>query len=339
MKIRTTLAALLLSLVLVSGCAHYSHAGRMLAEPPAAAMGEIPAFSYDVKIDQIDVRVEDDEESDRWTCRLVKFKVKDFKEGKNKYAKAYYYAPKNAETDAPCLVVLPPTGGPRELVKKFAQPFADEGYAVLGFQRRERFFRPDKPIEYNKGLFRQAVIDVRRGIDWMVAQPNIDSSRIAVLGVSLGGIIAALSTEADGRIKATATIVSAAHLPDVLDTSGYSVVRKLRKGIMEKEGVERDQLHQFAAERVHDIDPATYADRIDPARMIMINGRADNIIKYSVAKESWETFGKPEMHVIGTGHYSTMIANWYAIDKVKQHFLKVMAMELDKNGHVRPLPR
>ena len=320
----------------VFGCAYYPNHGRAWPQTPAMSKGEIPAFAYDLKLDQIEVRLKGSENGPTWTCHELRFAVKDFEQSKNKFAKAFYYKQKDQSKKAPCLVLLPPTGGPRELLKYFAEPFADQGYTVIAFYRRERFFNPNKPIDYNKWLFRQAVIDVRRGIDYFETRPDADTSRVATMGISLGGIIAALATEADGRIKATATVVSSAHLPDLLDTSGYQVVKKLRKGLMKNEKIERDQLIDYTTPHLVEIDPATYADRIDPARMLMINGRADNIIKYNVARRSWETYGKPDMIVIGTGHYSTIFARGFAVSKVQQHFLKVLDLELDENGRVRP---
>jgi hypothetical protein len=105
---------------------------------------------------------------------------------------------------------------------------------------------------------------------------------------------------------------------------------------MDKEKVQRCDLRSYVTPLLCEIDPATYADRIDPARFLMINGRADDIIKYSVAKESWETYGKPDMYVLASGHYSTIFAKWYAIDKIRDHFMKVLGLEWDENSRVRP---
>lgn len=308
----------------------------MLPQPPALGQGEIPAFAYSTRLADIPVRMKQKAESERWIRYELKFQVKDFAEGKNKYAKAFYYVQKDQSRKVPCLIVLPPTGGPRDLVTKIAEPFADKGFTVMAFYRRERFFKPDKPIEYNKHLFQQAVIDVRRGIDFFETRQDADSSRIGIMGLSLGGIVTALATEADGRIKASVSIVSAAHLPDVLDTSGYQVVRKLRKGIMKQENLSRQELKAYCTPLLVEIDPATYADRIDPGRMLMINGRSDAIIKYNVARRTWETYGKPEMIVTVVGHYGTIGSMCYTTRKSYDHFLSVLALEEDENGRVRP---
>lgn len=318
-------------------CNHYPHSQKVFPKIAANSFSEIPAFSYDLKLKDIPVKIKPQKDGKVWVEYQVKFEVKDFKEGKNKYAKVFYFVQKDTSVKAPCLILLPPTGGPIELIRAYAEDFADKGFTVFAFYRRESFFRPDKPIEFNVNLFRQAVIDVRRSIDYFETREDADTSRIGIMGISLGGIITALATEADPRIKASVTIVSAAYLDEILDTSGYNRIRKLRKGVMKTENVGRDELRAHVAPALKTIDPATYADRIDPARFMMINGRSDNIIKYHVAQKTWETYGRPTMHLTFFGHYGTIGAKGFNVEKTYEHFLKVLKLKENENGLVRPI--
>lgn len=325
-----------LMLVAISGCCHKKFTGVMMPEPPAATKGEIPFFQYDSRINEIPIsHVKNVEENDIWKCEIIEFRVKDFEESPKNTIKAYRFTQKNTDRNWPILIVMPPTGGPRHLVKDFSEFYADKGFQVLAFMRRERFFKPENSLEYNKHLFRQSVIDIRRGIDYMQIQPNTLQDKVAVMGVSLGGILAALAVEADGRILVGGTIVSAAYLPEILDTSGYKTVRKYRNALMKSQNVERDNLCGYIMAYVYEIDPATYADRIDPGRFIMVNGTLDNIIKYKVAKMTWEKYGRPEMRTVPLGHYSTMIMIGYAQKKLYDHFCKILLLEEDENGMVR----
>lgn len=303
--------------------------------PDEGSLPEIPKFSYEKKLKDIPVHREERAERKTWTEYQLEFKVKDFPDGQNEYARAFYFVQKSAGHRAPCLVLLPPTSGPIYLIRLYAKAFADKGYTVMAFHRRESFPHPNRPVDANVNLFRQAVIDVRRGLDYFETREDADATRIGVLGISLGGIIAALATESDRRIKAAAMVVSAAHLADILDTSGYTRVRRLRAVIMKQHNVRRDELKAYCEPILAPVDPATYADRIDPARLMMINGRSDNIIKLSVVNRSWETYGRPARYLTIGGHYPMIAAASFSVAKAHEHFMKVMALEEDEDGKVR----
>ena len=58
-----------------------------------------------------------------------------------------------------------------------------------------------------EGALRQAVLDARRGLDYLSRRPDIDSSRLGIAGISLGGVLSGLVTKVDPRIQATMTLV------------------------------------------------------------------------------------------------------------------------------------
>lgn len=321
--------------VLVSiGCHYVPYQGRTHPNFITRNVSEIPAFSYQTKLKDVPVVLKPQGENTFWEEYQLKFRVKDFPEGKNKYAKAFYFVQRDRSKKAPCLILLPPTGGPIKFIREVAIDFADKGYTVMAFYRREQYFRPDKPLDFNINLFRQAVIDVRRGIDYFETRDDADSSRIGVLGISLGGIIAALAAESDQRVDALVTVVSAAHLEEILDTSGFKRVRAFRKGLMKQTGVKRSELRDFCAPVLTEVDPATYADRLDPAAILMINGRADDIIKFNVATRTWKTYGHPARYITGVGHYATIAGKSYYVDKGDAHFQKVLGLVEDEKGRV-----
>ena len=324
---------LVVATMLVAGCSFYEYPDKMPAVD-TPARDEIPEFSYTTKIQDMKIVVNDEDKGDTWNCKLVKFRIKDFPELKNKYAKAYHYAPKDQSRKYPCLILYPPTGGPNSFIKKFAAKFADEGYTVMAFQRRERFFDNKKPLEYNANLFRQTVIDVRRGIDFLETKPYADTSRVGIMGISLGGVISLLATEADPRIRSTVTVVAAGDMPEILATSGFNRIRKLRKTLTKKYDLDREKLVALAEKELSPIDPITYADRIDPQRLLMINASMDDIVKIHVALNSWEAFGKPDFLRLPTGHYSTFVFVRSLVKRADEHFLKTLRLEKGKDGRV-----
>jgi len=323
---RSVLVLILFTLIFFSavGCSHSTFDGELdiSQTPPASGAQEIAVFDYDRS--PIRIKMQFEEETEKYSVYLVKFDIKDFPELKNRYARAFYFVQKDRGKKSPCMLVLPPTGGPMELPKKFAAFYAEQGFTTLAFYRRERFFNPDRDMEYNVHLIRQSVIDVRRAIDFLQTQPEVDINKLGLMGTSLGGIIGALATEADGRIKATALLVSAGNLPKILDTSWYSRVRKFRDGIIKRYNIDRDDIVEWSRPYLEPIDPITHAKRIDPARVLMINGNLDSIIHLSAARDTWEAFGKPEWRILPVSHYSSMLLINYAKKKTLQHFQRVL---------------
>jgi esterase/lipase len=324
LRIVGTLVAAGLLLFLCPACAHTPYWGALdrSLPPPALARPEIAAFAYARTRGSVELEKLQDE-SDYTICK-VKFRVLDFAELRAKVGSAFYFAQKKPGK-SPVLLCLPQTGGPMSLVKGFAEYYAQHGFTTMAFYRREGFFNPAEDLEYNVDLIRQSVIDVRRAIDFLQTQPEADPDRIAVMGVSLGGIIAALATEADGRIKATGMLVSAGDLPLILEKSHYERVVRFRNGMMKRCHLDTcDDLVHFAQASMRQVDPATYADRVDPARLLMINGYQDNIINIHAALETWKAFGKPEWRTLPVGHYSSFALVDLARRWTLEHFQRVL---------------
>lgn len=327
MKRRTLVVGLsmLVASALLIGCGHAQFMGALdRGRPtPATGRGEIPMFTYDRTPPEISMELK--KETDQYRLYFVKIRKTDFEGLKNQKARAFYFEQKDTSKKTPALICLPPTGGPIELASTFAEAYAQKGYNTLAFYRREQFFNPSKPIEYNVTLFRQSVIDVRRGIDFLETREVVDTDRVAILGMSLGGILGSLATEADSRIKATAMLVSSGSLAHIMETSQYGRVIRFRKGMIKRYGfATRQELIDFAGPKMGPVDPITYADRIDPARVLMINGYQDNIIKISAARQTWEAFGRPTWRTLPVGHYSAFALISLAKKWTLAHFESIL---------------
>lgn len=317
-------AFFLVALFLTASCYSYRFEGEILPVPPAAGKEEIPLFSYDRNA-QVPVRFHGKTENyEDYTVREIKWAVKDFPEMKHKHAKAYFYEPTDRGKKYPGLIILPPTGGPYKLVKGFAKYFADRGFTVMALRRREAFFNSDRSQDYNVKLIRQAVIDARRAIDYLDNLDYVNHDQTCLMGISLGGIVGALTMETDPRVKAAGFLVTAGHLPDILATSGYSHVDRYRDALIRQGNIRRSQIKEYATPIMRPVDPVTYADRLDPGRIIMINGAMDDIIVREVVMKTHESYGRPQLHFIPGGHYTSIGFSSYANGKIYRHFRRVL---------------
>ena len=119
------------------------------------------------------------------------------------------------------------------------QQFAKAGYAVLFYDWNPQqpgttephttygkidYFTPEgwdlKGNDWKEGLFYQETMIGRRGISWLLGQPEVDGAKIAVWGCSYGGIFSSLLGGVDPRVTAINSVVYTSVFGK--DSPGYS---------------------------------------------------------------------------------------------------------------------
>lgn len=97
------------------------------------------------------------------------------------------------------------------LFVQMARRLADAGFAVLRF---DFYGSGDSDGNFEECTVHTEVADAVAALDWLAEQPGIDADRIGVLGISLGGCVAALLAGQDPRVKA-AVFWNAVTLPEL----------------------------------------------------------------------------------------------------------------------------
>ena len=113
-----------------------------------------------------------------------------------------FFAPADGKRH-PAIVVL--GGSEGGLHDDQARVLAEHGYAALALA----YFGIDPLPAKLRAI---PVETVSRGIDWVVARPEVDRTRIGVLGTSKGGELALLAASREPRIRATAAVVPSAYV-------------------------------------------------------------------------------------------------------------------------------
>ena len=86
----------------------------------------------------------------------------------------------------------------------------------------------DKP-ELDRETYIQAVIDLRRGIDLLLARNDVDSKRLAYIGHSIGAQWGSILSAVDQRTKAVVLMAGVAELADLFLRSSDPALIDLRK--------------------------------------------------------------------------------------------------------------
>jgi dipeptidyl aminopeptidase/acylaminoacyl peptidase len=197
---------------------------------------------------------------------------------------AFYFRPNGATKDSPAPVVINIHGGPesqaRPLLDSLTQfHLAELGIAVLRPNVRGSNGYGKSYLLLDNGPLREdSVKDIGALLDWIDAQPELDSSRVAVYGGSYGGYMVLSSlTHYSDRLRCGIDIVGIASFKTFLEnTSDYR--RDLRRA---EYGDERTpEMAEFFAR----IDPIHNAHQIETS-LLVAHGKNDPRVPFSEAEQ------------------------------------------------------
>ncbi len=125
----------------------------------------------------------------------------------------------------------------------------------------------------------QTVIDLRRGLDLLVARPDVDPDRIGFVGHSFGALIGGLLAGVDRRLRAAVLMagtgrfvdVAAANLPDL---SGERLAHYRRT--------------------LADLDPAVWVGRAAPTPLLFQSALHDKVFTEEQSREFFERASDPK---------------------------------------------
>jgi len=151
--------------------------------------------------------------------------------------------------------------------------------------------------------YQTSVIDIRQIIDWAGKNTDINKEHIAVVGISLGGIISAISMGVDKRIGAGVILVAGGNY------QGRAWLSRTEPGhseaeYTESEGVYAHYLNEVAKRGVDNVaptkksyltDPMTFAVDLRQRPLLMLNAKWDERIPKQSTIDLWKASGNPEI--------------------------------------------
>ncbi|WP_462410455.1 dienelactone hydrolase family protein [Neobacillus sp. Marseille-QA0830] len=247
---------------------------------------------------------------------------------------AYFARPKTATGPMPVVVFNHSHGGnyhigKTELIRSsdylqnlsYAEELTNLGYGALcidmwafgerrGLSEHEMF---KEMLWKGQVMWGMMVYDNMRAVDYLVSREDVDSSRIATLGMSMGGLMAWWLSALDERIKVCIDICGLVDAQTLVAQKGlnyhnfYSYVPALLKYFQTSE------IQELIAPRPH-LSLVGVQDRLTPFDGVKIIDEA--------LKEKYEQVGKSEnwkLGLYGCGHIETAGMRAEACDFLRTH--------------------
>ena len=219
----------------------------------------------------------------------------------------------------PTVVVFPILAGSHTVSEMLAKTLVNRGFLVARLERPKMELDTTEDTEEPVKALRSALMDARRLLDILEWREDVDRSRIAAAGISVGGILACLLQGTDERVSAGIYIMPGGDVARILSDSTERPIRAFRDHVMEREGLDVEGFVQRMRPLLEDLDPLRYAGSIDPESVYLASSRFDRVIRPEHTAVLWEALGQPSWTQMPIGHYQLLPLFWWAVHRGSDH--------------------
>ena len=215
----------------------------------------------------------------------------------------FEYYDVDGDVRTPVVVLLPVFNDQLMIPRYFARYFANQGWAAVvvtrGRDPLDALTAPEHAVENN-------LQDYRRVLDWVEHEPELDATRIGVLGVSLGAMDAVMLTALDRRVNSLVIAMAGGDLSYLLANTNYRRVVRTIDGMAADLGTSREALGAKLDAEIK-LDPLALAPYVDAERVFMVLTRTDAIIPFEAQQQLRAMMGSPEALYLLTGHRPSVV--------------------------------
>lgn len=281
-----------------------------------ATEGHPSPFDYNQGTIPFNNHVLDDEETRNYLVRHISFPSVGDNRQRDDLVTGRYHESKHPGKK-PLIIIVPIFGGhtyPPRNMTLFLKRFSDGGTNVFKIEADRKVtdwwalkHAPDEESfmdlwRISANAERNTAIDLRRIIDWAQARPEVDSDRIAVIGFSRGAVTAAAAAAHDDRLAATVLVMGGAHPHQALALCPMLKGAGVQNKVQKEYGWTLEEFADRLEPIYRDLDPANFAARADPARILIVEATEDDCMPAQAREALWLAMGRPERILIPYGH-------------------------------------
>jgi len=322
--IRISLFAI--SLLILSGCA--SHVRTPVGMPPSTASslisseGDVSVFSYQPTPLAIQLSPMEGRASSTYQMKWMEFPSAGIN-GQQGNLVTGEYRQSMLPGKKPLLIVMPLYGSydyPSDEISAGAAKYSRGEMHVLNLQGDdymwdwEGLVQAPNPESFRKVMAAQAervrtnVIDVRRIIDWAEKRPEIDSSRIALIGFSHGALVASATLISEPRLERSILVMGCANPHELVATCPLERTNSVKNMVMERFGWDVAEYQAQLEPIFRYVNIAHYAGRVDPKKVLIIDSYYDECMPKTARDAQWEALGRPERVSYKYGHKRSFLS-------------------------------
>jgi dienelactone hydrolase len=234
-----------------------------------------------------------------------------------------FWQPKEPARRRPAAVLLHWLGGSFETLELIGHRLGEQGIPTLMVYlpnygpRKPKAGPAGKPLraDIDRMLesMRQSVLDVRRAGDWLAARPDVEPSRVGIVGISLGAVVGSLSAGVDDHFGRSVFLIGGGDLPSIiLNGSKETAEAKAR---LETAGFTPEKLRELW----RPIEPCSFASRVRPEEILLLNAEADEVIPRTCTERLRAAMGNPEIRWFAGGHYALLFQLGPALKDIVAH--------------------
>jgi dienelactone hydrolase len=244
-----------------------------------------------------------------------------------------FYEP-SGDSPSPVVLLMPILNGQKHLMRPFATKFARNGYAAVIIDTVQRRTLLDDLGDPEPAI-RLSIQRHRRVIDWIETRPDLDASRIAVFGASLGGFNALYLSAMDPRVSVAATALVGGSLPFVLVNSDERRIVEATEAAKARLSMDDEQLLDFLSDKI-ETDVLALAAHMNADRVLMVLTKYDTTVPYDSQLRLRDAMGNPEAITLPTSHNMAAAYLFYLRSRVLKFFDRKLLEESDHGTAVMP---
>lgn len=232
----------------------------------------------------------------------------------------------------PVVFMLPPIGGMNKLDQSMGETFCKQNIAAILITTSLTGLDSDTlvPVSDHDHTHRRIASAIKGGIIVAKSYSEINTEKIGLFGVSLGGILGSVAYGVIPEISAATFLVNGGDVPYILAYSDQGSIAKLRAARMAEQNLKTSEEYEAYLRENLILDPLHFSKLIDSDSTKLFLSKKDTSVPSVKQMEYYNAVGSPkETSFYSIGHMST-IASVLGVStnrpKIAQWFLNRFAL-------------
>lgn len=231
-----------------------------------------------------------------------------------------------AGSNWPVVFMFPPLGGMNKLDQAMGETFCKQNIAAILITTSLTGLDSDTlvPVSDHDHTHRRVASAIKGGMIIAHSFLQINTEKVGLFGVSLGGILGSVAYGVIPQISAATFLVNGGDVPFILAYSDVGSIVKVRNARMAEQNLKTVEEYEEYLRKNLNLDPMHFAKLIDPDSTKLFLSKTDTSVPTVKQMEYYTAIGSPHetsfyslshantvISVLGLGTSKPKIAQWF----------------------------